>query len=161
MSPRSLPHLVRRFFRSLTARRPPPTDQVFIASELKGGSAHLFAAQSAMDQAHALRTARIVAAKAPGRSDLVRAALLHDVGKTHAGIGVVGRSCASLLAIAHIPVTSRMRSYLNHAVLGATDLAGSGESGIVLTFAREHHTAIAPTGTDEADWAVLRMADDE
>jgi predicted HD phosphohydrolase len=71
--------------RSLTARRPDPGEQVFIASALRGAAALLFAAQSPMDQAHALRAARSVAAAAPGRTDLVRAALLHDVGKTHAG----------------------------------------------------------------------------
>lgn len=161
MSPRSLPHLIRRFLRSLTARRPDPGEQVFIAAVLRGAAAHLFAAQSPMDQAHALRTARSVAAAAPGRTDLVRAALLHDVGKTHAGIGVIGRSCASLLAMAHVPPIRRMRAYLDHGPLGAADLARSGESGIVVAFAGAHHTPIAPPGTDPSDWAVLRLADGE
>jgi len=161
VSPRSLPHLVRRFFRSLTARRPGPADQVFIASVLDGGVALLFAAQSPMDQAHALRAARAVAVTVPRRTELVRAALLHDVGKTHAGIGIAGRSCASLLAMAHLPVTRRMRSYLDHGVLGAADLGRAGESGIVVAFAGAHHTAIAPPGADPHDWAALRRADDQ
>lgn len=158
---RSLPHLIRRFFRSLVARRPDPADQLFIASVLHGPVAQLFALLPAMDQTHSVRTARRVTEAEPGRFDLVRAALLHDVGKAHAGMGILGRSVSSLLAMFHLPVTARMRVYLDHGRLGSVDLVSSGETGIVVAFADGHKSASAPPGIDPADWALLRRADDE
>ncbi|MEK7251878.1 MAG: hypothetical protein AAB198_01305 [Actinomycetota bacterium] len=143
------------------ARRPDPADQLFIASVLHGPVAHLFALLPAMDQAHSVRTARAVEDAVPARTDLVRAALLHDVGKAHAGLGVWGRSVASLLAMFHLPVTAHMRIYLEHGALGSIDLVQSGEAGIVVAFADGHRSASAPPGIDTADWAVLRRADDE
>jgi len=158
---RHLPHLIRRFFGSLRARRPRPADQIFIAGMLRGDAARLFASQRPMDQHHALRTARRVAVMAPGRDDLVRAALLHDVGKTHAELGVIGRSVASLLAIARMPARGRFAAYLDHGRLGASDLRSVGEAGIAVAFAAHHHAAAAPANTDPSDWALLRAADDE
>lgn len=158
---RHLPHLARRFFGSLHARRPRPGDQLFIATLLRGGAARLFAAQQPMDQQHALDVARRVARDAPQRHDLMRAALLHDVGKAHSHLGVIGRSVASLLAIAGIPARGRFAAYLDHGRLGAADLAAAGESGITLGFAAHHHDAEPPDTTDRNDWATLRAADSE
>ena len=158
---RHLPHLVRRFFGSLWARRPGPSDQIFIAGMLQGNAARLFAAQRPMDQHHALRTARQVAATAPNRTDLVRAALLHDVGKAHSDLGVIGRSLASIFAMARVPTRGRFAAYLDHGRLGASDLAGAGESGITVAFAARHHAAEAPAAIDPRDWARLRAADGE
>ncbi len=158
---RSLPHLIRRFFRSIVARRPDPADQLFVASVLHGAAAQLFALLPAMDQAHSVRTARRVTESVPERLDLVRAALLHDVGKAHAGLGVFGRSVASLLAMFHLPATARMRVYLDHGTLGSLDLIQAGESDIVVAFADGHRSSEEPSGIDAADWAILRRADDE
>ncbi len=158
---RNLPHLIRRFFGSLRARRPSPSEQRFIAAHLVGPAAQLFAAQAPMDQRHSLECARRVAAAAPGRGDLIRAALLHDVGKNHSGLGVLGRSVASLAAIARFPVRGRFRAYLSHGRLGADDLTGVGESGIVVAFAAAHHEVVPPSPIDATDWAMLRRADGE
>ncbi|MBI5158022.1 MAG: hypothetical protein HZA58_08440 [Acidimicrobiia bacterium] len=158
---RSLPHLVRRFFGSLRARRPRPRDQIDIAAILHGEAARLFAAQRPMDQHHALRTARQVEIAAPHRPDLVRAALLHDVGKAHSDLGVVGRSLASLCALARIPTRGRFAAYLDHGRLGAADLAAAGESGIEVAFAAHHHVTESPAAIDPSDWALLRTADGE
>ena len=158
---RHLPHLIRRFFRSLRARRPGPGEQRVIASLLQDGPARLFAAQAAMDQRHAFDTARAVLATTPARTDLIRAALLHDVGKAHSGLGVFGRSAASLLAMFRIPLTGRFAAYLGHGALGAADLGEAGESGIVIAFATNHHDPAPPPGIDATDWATLRRADGE
>jgi hypothetical protein len=161
VNPRHLPHLVRRFFGSFAARRPSPAQQQWVADRLDGAAARLFFAQDALDQAHAVVTARRVARAAPGRDDLVRAALLHDVGKTISGLGVMGRSIASLLAIAHLPAPSRMRQYLDHGRIGAEVLGGVGESALTVAFARSHHDPGAPAGIASADWETLRSADAE
>lgn len=158
MRPGDLPHLVRRFFGSLGARRPGPGDQRVVASLLPPVAAQRFFDQAAMDQDHALRCARAVMAAVPERHDLLRAALLHDIGKAASGLGIVGRSLASLSAILRLPRTGRMQRYLDHGPIGADWLSAAGESGIVTAFARGHHGP-PPDGIDHADWAILVAAD--
>ena len=156
-----LPHLTRRFFGSWRAGWPTPQQQRFVTTVLDGPAAQLFFAQAAMDQTHAVAVASAVSAAAPGRSDLVRAALLHDVGKTTSGLGVIGRSLASVLAILRLPTPGRLGGYLKHGPRGADLLAASGESGIVVAFARHHRSSQPPSGVSATDWAVLRRADHE
>lgn len=161
MNLRHLPHLARRFFGSLAARRPSPAEQHWVAGRIGGEVARLFFAQDALDQAHAVAAARRVERAAPGRDDLVRAALLHDVGKAAAGLGVIGRTVASLLAIAHLPAPGRMRQYLDHGRIGAELLSGVGESALTVAFARSHHDRSAPPGIAAADWETLYRSDGE
>ena len=130
-----------------------------VAQLLPPASARLFFAQNAMDQAHALEVARRVQAEVPERSDLIRAALLHDVGKRHAGLGVIGRSIASMLAILRLPKPRRARAYLDHGRLGAKDLKDVGEGDLVIRFAGGHHGP-APADVEPAAWRVLEDADD-
>jgi putative nucleotidyltransferase with HDIG domain len=129
-----------------------------IAGILEGDEARLFWAQPVIDQAHAVDAARVVMAR--GRSDLAAAALLHDVGKRHAALGVVGRSIASALHLMRFPVRGRYARYLDHADAGAHDLAQAGSSRQVIEFARSHHEE-RPTGFDAADWDLLVAADNE
>ena len=159
-TPGSPIHLVRRFFGSLRARRPTPGDQVLVASLVTPEEARLFWAQPVADQAHGVAAARRVAALAPDRDDLVRAALLHDVGKRHARLGVIGRSVASLLAILRLPRTRRHAAYLSHGDLGAADLAAAGSDPVTVAFARDHHRA-RPDDVAPDDWKVLVAADTE
>ena len=111
-----------------------------------------------MDQAHSLAVARRVGLEG-GSELLVRAALLHDVGKAEPALGVIGRTVASLLAIFRLPAPGRMRRYLNHAEGGAALLRAAGEKRIVVAFAAGHHSPQPPTGIDPGEWAVLREAD--
>jgi len=161
MNLRDLPHLGRRFFRSLRVRRPGPAAQQWVATHLHGEAARLFFAQSAMDQAHAVDIAHRVERAAPGRGDLVRAALLHDVGKNSSRLGVAGRTAASLLAITHLPTSGRMRDYLEHGRLGATALGALGETPLTVAFARSPHDPRAPAGIGPEDWETLHSADAE
>ncbi len=156
-----LPHLARRFFRSIGARGLSPTEQRRVAATLEDAAARLYFAQAPMDQAHGLTVAETVSAAAPGRRDLFRAALLHDVGKSASGLRVSGRTVASLLAIARLPVSSRMRRYLDHGPIGAAMLDAVGESDIVVAFARDHRSHLPPRGVAPDDWATLRRADQD
>jgi putative nucleotidyltransferase with HDIG domain len=152
-------HLVRRFFEVLRARRPGPADQSRVAALLTAAEAALFWAQAPADQAHAVACLRRVAAARPDRRDLARAALLHDVGKRHAPLGVVGRTAASLLALVRLPAPGRLGVYLRHAQMGAEDLRSVGAEALIVSFAAGHHGPV-PEGISPDDWAVLVAADE-
>lgn len=155
---RRLPHLIRRFFTSWRARRPGPHDQRFVGSVLRAAEHDLFWRQPVLDLDHAVRGARHLRARAPGRTDLVRAFLLHDVGKRHARLGVVGRSIATGLDMLGIRLSPRHKAYLDHGEVGAAELAALGCDALTVAFARHHHGPV-PAGVDASDWSLLVSAD--
>lgn len=152
-------HLSSRFFEVLTARPLSPAEQLEVAELLRAPEVDLFWGQPTHDQRHGLRAARVVLAERPERTDLARAALLHDVGKRGAGLGTLGRSLASASARLGLPVTTRGRSYLDHARLGAEQLARAGSEDLVVEFARHHHDGGRPEPIGEGDWRLLMKAD--
>jgi hypothetical protein len=145
----------------LAARPLRPAEQAEVSGLLAPGLRRLFWDQPDADQRHALECARAVAAAAPGRPELVEAALLHDVGKRRSGLGVVGRVVASVLGMAGVARRGRVRAYLEHGPRGAAELAAAGAAPLTVAYARHHHAATPPAGVDPADWAVLRAADGE
>jgi putative nucleotidyltransferase with HDIG domain len=151
-------HLAARFFSVLGA--PPLTDDERRRVEvlLRPAEVAPFFAQHDMDQRHALEAATRVAELLPGRTDLQRAALLHDIGKRHSGLGVLGRVLASVAAKVGVKVGGRFRAYLDHGPAAAEELAGLGAEPVVVTFARHHHGA-RPAGIAASDWHVLMEAD--
>jgi hypothetical protein len=153
-----LGHLAARFVRSLGARRPSPVDQEFVRDHLAPEFAAIYWQQPVPDLDHTLRGARWIVSTAPGRPDLVRAFLLHDVGKRRARLGTFGRSVATALDMVRLPVGERGRAYLDHARIGADELESSGADPLVVAFARHHHHP-APAGVDLEDWALLATAD--
>jgi putative nucleotidyltransferase with HDIG domain len=158
---RHLRHLAARFFDVLRSRALTPDEQARVDGWLREDERSLFWGQQAADQRHAYEAARSCLAEQPDRPDLVRAALLHDVGKRHARLGVVGRVTASLLRLARMPAPGRLGAYLDHGRLGAEELAAGGAEPIVVRFARHHHEAEPPAGVAPEDWVVLRRADGE
>ena len=157
---RKLLHLARRFFRSWTSRRPGPALQRLVADVLSKAESEIFWRQPVPDLAHATEGALAIRALHPDRDDLVRAYLLHDVGKRHSRLGTVGRSIATALAMVRLPVTGRMRAYLDHGPIGADELTAAGSDALTIAFAR-HHTSSRPADVDPADWAILVAADQE
>lgn len=151
-------HLVRRFFEVLAARPLSPDEQAEVAGMLAAPEADLFWRMASADQRHSLTCARTLTRLAPHRRDLARAALLHDVGKGRARLGVIGRSIASGLELLRLPIPSRFHRYLQHGPLGATELEALSVEPIVAAFARHHHGA-CPGNVHASDWDLLSRAD--
>jgi hypothetical protein len=155
--PGSWAHLARRFFWSLHVLPLTSGEIVEVESILDGSAAGVFFEQSAADQRHGLDSARHVAS-AGASPELIRAALMHDIGKRHARLGVLGRTIASVCQRMGIPVTGRLGVYLDHPRLGAAELEALGFGALVVGYTRSHHDG-RPTTIPEADWDLLTAAD--
>ena len=117
-----------------------------------------FFAQPAYDQRHGLEAARHLALQQPIRRDLVRAALLHDIGKRQSGLGPIGRSVASAHTKLGGVARGKWLSYLEHGHAGALELDVLGAEPIVVDFARHHHGE-RPASISEEDWTLLQASD--
>lgn len=137
-----------------------PHEQQFVAGLLRPGEVTLFWDQPIADVRHAHDCAVHVHQQRPGRPDLVRAALLHDVAKQRARLGPIGRSVATILRYLGIRGSDRHDSYNRHADEGADLLAAAGAEAMVVTYTRHHHQE-RPDGFDAGDWALLVEADQQ
>lgn len=151
-------HLVQRFFSHVGARPLSPAEQDEVAELLRPEERELFWRQSTGDQRHGLETARRVFQMRPDDAALVRAGLLHDIGKHHAGLGAIGRSLATLLRIARLPTPGRFGEYLRHGSIGADELERAGAERLTVAFAR-FHPGGPPVPEFSDAWSVLLAAD--
>jgi hypothetical protein len=109
---------------------------------------------SRADRRHAVGVARRVeAALGPDATrPVLAAALLHDVGKLDANLGVYGRVIATIsgAVVRHDPdvirdwtrtrgFTRRVGLYLQHPRLGGDMLALAGSDDLTVTWTRQHH----------------------
>ncbi|MCA1735133.1 MAG: HDIG domain-containing protein [Actinobacteria bacterium] len=113
-----------------------------------------FFAQGKADQRHGYAAGRRVGS----RPELIRAALLHDIGKRHANLSPVGRAFVTAAAKVGLPVGRRGGIYLDHGRLGAEELRALGAEPPVIDFAANHHGE-RPASISPADWATLVKAD--
>lgn len=131
---KDLGHLVARFLEFLSSPPLDPGEVAVVERLLDPGERAVFLAQPAQDQRHGLRMAlRLEDAEAR------KAALLHDSGKRHARLGVVGRVWGTMVALLRLPRRGRVAVYLNHGPVGARDLAEIGSSTLVVAYTRDHH----------------------
>jgi predicted HD phosphohydrolase len=150
-------HLVRRFFSVSFARGLDADEQRWVATLLRPAEVDGFWAQPIADQRHGHDCARWVAERTD-RPDLVRAALLHDIGKRHARLGPIGRSVATIAAALGFDGPERFRRYTRHGPEAARELAEAGAEPLVVTFAAHHHGERPDTIAAEA-WDLLQRAD--
>ena len=151
-------HLAGRFwevFRSTPLRR---AESSWVESRLSGPEWDAFRDQSAADQRHGYSAARAVEAALGAHPSAVRAGLLHDIGKRHARLGLVGRTLASVAIRVRAPLWNGARIYRDHGVIGSGELVAWGAERLVVEFARSHH-GDRPSAIDPALWEVLVQSD--
>ncbi len=148
----SVIHLARRFFTSLRPGPPSPVDEAWARSQLLPGEVELWAAMNNPDRRHAAGVGRRVVELLGDRATrpVVAAALLHDVGKTAAGLGTPGRVAATLLWAA-LPDESAhewaeqagwrgvMGRYHLHPDIGAQSLRAAGSDPLTVDWTAQHH----------------------
>ncbi|MGH8915471.1 MAG: HDIG domain-containing metalloprotein [Acidimicrobiia bacterium] len=156
--PGSLSHLARRFFDVLFSRPLAPDEAATVRGLLSPAEAVIFFSQPGPDQRHGYHAATIVLESGQKDRAVTRAALLHDIGKRHTRLGVVGRSLASILIRLRLPMTRRAALYRDHGEIGADELSGLGCEPIVVDFARAHHGP-RPESVPETIWDLLQLAD--
>jgi hypothetical protein len=173
-------HRARRFLSVLAGEGPAPADDEWAAAWLSEPERELFAAMAPVDRRHSIGVARAVAtvrpagAGAPGGSSVdwvMAAALLHDVGKASARLGILGRVLATLLGwlggarwadalVARGGVLQRVGRYLRYPDLGAEALCRAGSDERVVAWAREHHRPQPEWTVPVEEGRLLRAADD-
>jgi putative nucleotidyltransferase with HDIG domain len=136
-------------------------DDAWALSRLSPAEARLYRAMDPRDRHHAVAVARAILAERPDASpELLRAALLHDVGKSAAGYNPLERILVHLYT-PKVPLTPRRRGLMgawqrhcHHHLLGAEMiLAAGGDARVAEIVARHHH----PQGDEEA--ALLQRID--
>jgi len=169
-------HLISRFFGSLWPGGPNPEQTEWAESQLLAGEVDLWRRMSGPDRRHAAGVARRVQRSLGDEATrpVLAAALLHDVGKTEAGVGTYGRVIATVSGAAigrdqgTITDWTRTRGftrkvglYLQHPKLGGDLLAMAGSDPLTEAWARQHHLP-------EDDWTIpvdvgqaLKAADDD
>jgi hypothetical protein len=149
-------HLVRRFFGALRPGGPSAEDGAWVSGILDPGERDLWSRMAAQDRRHSVGVARRVdaaLASTPEAGDRrwLAAALLHDVGKLDAELGVFGRVGATLAGAAagheradnwstRRGMTRRVGLYLRHPELGATRIRRAGGHDEAARWAGAHHT---------------------
>jgi hypothetical protein len=154
-------HLARRFTGSLSPRPPSPVDDAWACSQLLPGEQDVWRAMANQDRRHSVAVARRLLADmdADAPRAVVAGALLHDCGKTAAGLGTFGRVGATLW----IGFVGRARAaqgdgriarYCRHEPVGAVLLAAAGSDPVTVALVAGS-TAAPPLAL-----SALRAADD-
>ena len=156
--PGSLGHLSRRFFDVLAASPLDAAEAAAVEAWLPDAFHTLFFDQQPADQRHGYEAALSVISSGADDSDVIVTALMHDVGKRHSRLGIIGRTVASLLILTGLPMTERMRAYRDHGLIGARDLASVGAPSLAIEFAMYHHGP-RPVSFDPEIWEALEQAD--
>ncbi len=157
--PGSPVHLIRRFVDVLTATPLKAEEASAVRAWASESECSLFFAQSTPDQRHAYESALVVVSGGSKEIRVIRAALMHDIGKRHSNLGAVGRTVASLLVILRLWLPARVRAYRDHGLLGSEELKRIGSDPLVVDFARFHQGS-RPQTIDPATWGVLVRADE-
>jgi hypothetical protein len=148
-------HLARRFVRALRPGPPRAEDAAWVAGILDPGELELWRSLPNHDQRYTIRVARLVDDKLAGTEFAgdkrwLAAALLHDTGKLDAGLGVVGRSVATIMGTvaggarvdswAHATgFRQRVAWYLRHDERGAKRIRAVGGGDEAARWAWAHH----------------------
>ncbi len=146
-------HYVRRFFTSLSTQPPTDADEAWVETFVTPAELVLYRRLSNTDRRHLVHSARMVQSALGPDADPVwlRAALLHDVGKFDAHLGVFGRSWATVLATglgsARVQAwhdrpgwRGRVGRYQRHGETGAAEIRAAGGSEEAAIWSELHHS---------------------
>lgn len=164
-------HLARRFVWSLSNAAPDPDDEKWLVGLLNDRETHLYTMMSNQDRRHAIICGRAMPSLLGDdvAAEVIVASALHDVGKTPARLGTIGRAIAMLLRpamraddrwIAKTSLFGRMRKYTEHPAIGAEQLRGAGSADVVVAWALEHHLESEQWTIEPGIAAALAEADD-
>ncbi len=150
-------HLVARFFGSIVPRRLSETDRHWVHVQLSEPEAALWTKLRRADAVESVDVARraLIALQSVGSDDadatnVIAAALLHDVGKLDSDLGTYGRVVATVagklagpsMAQAWVHTsgfTRRCGLYLQHAELGGVRIRVAGGREVAAAWAVAHH----------------------
>lgn len=144
-------HYVRRFFTSLSRRPPTAEDERWVEAMVTPEEWELFRRLSDPDRRHLVHSARMVTRTDPTMDPYwCRVAVLHDVGKYHAQLGVFGRVAATVLAAGL--GSARMNDwadrsgwrgqvgrYHRHGEIGADEIRAAGGPEDAAVWSEIHH----------------------
>ncbi len=143
-----LVHLARRLAASIQPARPSDDDLSWARAHLREAEWALWSRHRPNDKRHTLAVAHVLTVADDVPAWVLSAALLHDIGKIDADLGLPGRVLASLLQLARVRrAPGRLGAYLHYAAHGATLLRSAGSHPHVVAWAAEHHEP-------EAGWTV-------
>ncbi len=133
---------------------------------LEGPEAQLFLSLPPQERAHGIEVAQRLLDRAPSAPPaLVRAALLHDVGKLGTPQFVLWRVLTHLLPPSRMPAEPRLQGLAgarqartHHAAYGARLIREAGGSEVVARLVERHHQE--PAGELAAELAQLKAADE-
>lgn len=159
---------VRQFFAAVTAGQLSGADRVLVESYLTPAQQALFERMPQSDQQHAITVARTLLGWDWRDSDVIQAALLHDIGKADGGLGyrvaiVLLRALwpAGLKRIAaddtgwHLP----FHIHQHHPEIGARLAAEAGSSSRVVRLILLHQSP-ADMDDNTGTLAALKAADE-
>ncbi len=146
-----LKHLLARFFGSLSRATPTVVDLAEVAAILLTVENELWQKLPPMDQRHSIAVMRRFLERRPGATQPeLRAALLHDIGKSQSNLGVLGRVVATLVGRRG----ERFTAYHDHEKIGSQMLQNIDSDSVTIRLvAGSDHSDIAGALSDlrEAD----------
>ncbi len=123
-------HLAKRFVLSLVPSQVQEIERQWVGSLLSPKEFELWNNMMVQDRRHSVMVARrFVMFRPTAVQSEIAGALLHDVGKSVARLGIFARVFATLVG----PRTSRLRQYHDHEHLGATMLRAIGSDELTLS----------------------------
>ena len=165
-----LTHLARRFFTSLGRKAPDPLDVAWVKEVLVEPEFELWAKMSAPDQKHSISVAKMARNELPHDVTIVRAGLLHDIGKIAVRSGLITRILAAVMkplatqdridswARGNGPFAS-LGAFMTYPQIGASMLRGIGSDEFIVRWATEHHLPATEWTVERARAEVLQRAD--
>ena len=125
--------ILRSASSAITKREVSDADRDWINSTLSIKEMELWSGQMIVDQAHSLHIARRFVVLMPDATrEEIAAALLHDVGKSIARLGVVARVVATILPARIGRLNRRFAAYRGHEKIGAEMLRAIGSSEVTV-----------------------------